>query len=237
MFYILVFLTTFSSWSFFHSYYFHLGDMKWYQLIKMFLWLIFWSDPEKYSSCFCEIHDRSLYFLIHFSWRFSFLSCAECTIQKNYWWFNRCFSSMYWALHALSLSVEGKYAVNISCLHIASGLLSNFHTSLRTDLWYLFYSYIIHMPFRHVPKSSTFCLTVESPVLIFLLHIYTSFLKYSALLYICCYFDFQDLWALFSIMLLHWSLKEDCKHWKVVIFKFRDIVMVICGGPIQKWKT
>lgn len=123
---------------------------------------------------------------------------------------------MYWALHALSLTVERKYAVTgISCLHIASGLLSTFHSSpsLRIDLWHLFYSYIIHMSFRHVPKFSYYNLTVESPeVLIFLLHIYTKFLKYSALLYIFCYFDFQDLWALFSIMLLHRSLKEDCRN-------------------------
>lgn len=186
------------------------------------LCLIFCSDPEKYSSCLWQIHDCSLHFLLHLSWRLIFYFVQKLQLKKKkYCWFNWCFSSMYWAPHALSLSAERKYTVTgISCLHIASGLLSTFHTPLRLDLWHLFYSCIgIHMPFTHVPKSPYFCLTVESPeVLIFLLQIYTKFLKYSALLYIFCYFDFQDLWALLSIMLLHWSLKEDCRNWKAVMF-------------------
>lgn len=143
---------------------------------------------------------------------------------------------MYWGLHVLSLTVERKYAVTgISCLHIASGLLSTFQISLRIDLWHLFYSYISHIPFRCVPKSSYFYCTFESPgVLILVLHICKKVLKYSTLLYISCCFVFQDLWALFSIMLLHCSLKQDCRNLKVVMSNIRDTVMVICRGPTQK---
>lgn len=108
MFYILVFLLNYFQFSIFFSQL--LLSSWWHEVMStdenVSLCLIFWSDLEKYSSCLWQIHDGSLLFLLHFSWRLSFLFCAEFTVKKKYCWFNWCFSSMYWALHALSDSWE-----------------------------------------------------------------------------------------------------------------------------------
>lgn len=146
-------MTTFSSPSFFHSYFFHLGDMKQCRRWKCFtvpnilVWPLDIQLMSLANTWLFSSLSPSLFLKV------CFLFCAELTVKKitadligNF--------PVCTGLFMLCLTVERKYAVTgISCLHIASGLLSTFHSPFRIDLWHLFHSYIIHMPFSHIPKS------------------------------------------------------------------------------------
>lgn len=159
------------------SYYFQLGDMKECQLKKMFHYAQYFCLTLRYTA-----RVSGKYALVLFSLSFTFLEglvfyfCEEFTDQ-SYCWLHWCFSSRYWALHALPLTVQKQYAVTgTSCFHISCVVLSTFHSpDLREDAGTCFLATLLNLfiLFRGVPKS-----TGESPeVLIFVLHVYAKFLN------------------------------------------------------------